>query len=320
MSSRLPIALATLAWTLALVAPARADVAAILRSEGSDARLGDRAEQIVADLLSAEGVEVIRSDDASERLARSNAACGELGCAVGARHRLEADVVLLVAAAPSRVEITMIGGEGRVCAGSRAIEARGVDAAALEAFRAAQRRQRAGRGPWIAIEGEPQGALVVVDGTEVGVTPYFGAIEPGRHRVDVRLDGFSPEERELEIGLDDQREHLVRVALTAEQSDRPPGPPRTEASGWNYVIGAALLGASIASAIGPVRTLLADDTCRPDAQGQCEVPALGPVSVALSIASGASLIGAAIFVLGTPIEAQVEAGTDRGALRLRARF
>lgn len=57
----------------------------------------------------------------------------------------------------------------------------------------------------------PEGARVVVDGVEAGVTPFVGTVTPGRHLIRIHLPGY----RTIERDLDFQAPYSIDVALEA---------------------------------------------------------------------------------------------------------
>jgi hypothetical protein len=76
---------------------------------------------------------------------------------------------------------------------------------------------------------QPGGARVVIDGTEVGTTPYQGTITPGRHRIRIFLPGYRTLDREMDFrapySIDQALEALPPVTLPADairiQDGRP---------------------------------------------------------------------------------------------------
>src|SRR5690349_10512675 len=80
-----------------------------------------------------------------------------------------------------------------ICAETEAAAQTGKD---LAAFLAANATAAAGTS--VRITSEPAGATVVIDGAEVGTTPYEAAIEPGPHSIALRHDGYDASSREFE--------------------------------------------------------------------------------------------------------------------------
>lgn len=69
-------------------------------------------------------------------------------------------------------------------------------------------RRMRGPGAMLAIRGAPDGAVIEVDGTEVGLAPWEAPIEPGHHRVSAIHAGLR---RTEEIDIDEERTGIVEV-------------------------------------------------------------------------------------------------------------
>ncbi|KYF82049.1 hypothetical protein BE11_38615 [Sorangium cellulosum] len=109
------------------------------------------------------------------------------------------------------------------------------------------------------------GAEVMVDGSVVGKTPLLDPVfvDPGRHTIAVRHDGFAPEEAAVEVAAGSEVRRafeLERPAPSAPPPPRPaPPPPRYEAKGPS--VGVIVAGGSVAAAgvaAGVVFTLVAN--------------------------------------------------------------
>lgn len=116
------------------------------------------------------------------------------------------------------------------------------------------------RAPELALESDPVGASVFVDGAEraAGRTPLRLPLPPGRHRVVLRLDGH--EDDGFEMDLREGRVHAVQRALTPKPlqaprvvvvpkvSEPPPaGPPPASGPDTRLIGGLALVGAGVAA-------------------------------------------------------------------------
>jgi hypothetical protein len=51
----------------------------------------------------------------------------------------------------------------------------------------------------VSVTSKPTGAIVLVDDLAVGTTPYNGDLEPGSRRIRVKLDGYLPSEKVVEL-------------------------------------------------------------------------------------------------------------------------
>ena len=74
-----------------------------------------------------------------------------------------------------------------------------------------------------------QGASVFVDGVRVGNTPLNEAIlvDPGAHRLELRLDGHQDFDERFEVAAGDERIFELSLAPLAEPEDREPVAPET---------------------------------------------------------------------------------------------
>ncbi len=66
--------------------------------------------------------------------------------------------------------------------------------------------------PELEVRSRPPGARVVIDGQEVGRTPWRGEVEPGRRQVDLELQDLAPVTRTVNAVRG--QEHLLEVVLT----------------------------------------------------------------------------------------------------------
>lgn len=104
----------------------------------------------------------------------------------------------------------------------------------------------------LSITTKPLGALVFVDGTELGVTPFRRTTYSGKHSVTLRNAGFRSEQREIEVPVS-QRLSLD-IALS-EGSDPLPQDGKNRVPVykkwwfWVAVGGAALVGAAVTGAV-----------------------------------------------------------------------
>jgi len=82
---------------------------------------------------------------------------------------------------------------------------------------------------YLTVASAPEGAEVIVDGEPIGVTPVLDhVVSPGRHIVDVRLDGSRPRRMVVDLGPDVKR----RLDFALENEFAPPtvavAPPSAE--------------------------------------------------------------------------------------------
>ena len=95
--------------------------------------------------------------------------------------------------------------------------------------------------PRLTVSSQPLGATVLIDGKEVGPTPWSDEVKPGDRKVAVALEGYKPDERKVPVVAG--RDADVSFALA-----RAPGPGKlhieTEPTGAAVVIDDAQVGTS----------------------------------------------------------------------------
>ncbi len=72
----------------------------------------------------------------------------------------------------------------------------------------------------LVVHSNVDGAQVIVDGQVLGQTPFEGAVAAGPHRVDVTLDGYTPQERSVQVpagGSEQIRALLIAKAVEPER-------------------------------------------------------------------------------------------------------
>lgn len=81
----------------------------------------------------------------------------------------------------------------------------------------------------LTILSRPERATVAVDGQPVGVTPWTGELEPGGHELSVKMDGYRPETRTIELSKDHAQD--IEVELEAEPvAETPSAEPASDRS------------------------------------------------------------------------------------------
>jgi len=74
-------------------------------------------------------------------------------------------------------------------------------------------------------ESNPPGAIVKVDGENIGVTPVTDDLRPGPHRVTLHLDGFADVEKELAIPAQKSTDFAFVLTSPATPVPHAPAPP-----------------------------------------------------------------------------------------------
>lgn len=143
----------------------------------------------------------------------------------------------------------------------------------------------------VTIASQPAGAMLIVDGRELGRAPVSGALAPGRHQVRAVLDGHLDAEQVIEVaagqsGVTQQFE----IGLTASVGDGGGG----AGGGFGAWKWAAAAGAVAAVAAGGVWVGIDGDCAKEAPSGACMrdygtqpqgIAAIG-VGVALGVAAG----------------------------------
>ncbi len=168
----------------------------------------------------------------------------------------------------------------------------------------------AGKKPVLEVVTTPPGASVLLDGTDIGVTPVKVEVEIGKHIIVVAKEGFVVEERTITaMGKNTKAKPLkLDIALKGEEpvpppppTDPPAVPPPVDPGaggysrlGWGFTIGGTVLVGAGAFLIHLDGTVTCDD-----GRGRTECPNVydtrGMGATALGL--GAALVGSGITLL-----------------------
>ena len=191
-----------------------------------DAQLAAAA---LSEALRMQGLRVLpRAQRGSDELPLDAGACDH-ACGAqlinGASADLAAWVKLSLASAArgGSAEVTLQDNAGHRYQGSAEIRGGDVREATTRAVLDARSYQLLGPGPWLRIEGTPEGAEVLVDGERVGALPYRAPIDAGKHEVVVREAGYVRFNQSVTIPADASRRTELRVALEPTPIETPPG-------------------------------------------------------------------------------------------------
>ncbi len=315
--------LVTTAFVLALLSPlgAEAQVFTVLPVE-RDSRV-DSSERMAA-FTAVQSARVLgpsaqfepvgalmhRLPDGEEALAD----CLEVDCAARLARESGIDAVLVVAVWPgddgraASVAVTLVEPTGETHEADADVGDAGVASAATNAVVAAARRRTMGGGVELRVGSEPEGALVMLDGTEVGVTPFVGTFEAGQHEVEVRLHGRS---ESWDVELEEEA-----VTLDADLGDGEGGAgegvgsnPATHDSHFpllDVVVGGALiLGGLVTLGVGPIQAAArSGEVTQPPAAGGGEPGQqihFGAAAIALTVVSVALLAAGGVVLIVQPL-------------------
>jgi hypothetical protein len=285
---------------------------AVLGPAAADSRdVADSAATALADALRMQGMQVVGFEDAKKQLGRGEN-CAD-NCATRLLHAVKADFSASVeirsdgSAGTGRAAVTLTDSSEHHFAGDASVRDGDVRDATTRALLEARAYQLLGPGPWLEVQGTPEGADVLIDGSRVGKVPYRAGIAAGTHQLVVRDAGYARFAQTLEVPGDESKKLALKVALEPTLIDAPaaamspldaPQPTAAPARGKGWlvlpiVVGA--LGVGLATAV----TIRLGTGLHPcigrDDQGLCtEKRSLNVWPTAAGYALGAVLIGTGI--------------------------
>jgi tetratricopeptide (TPR) repeat protein len=106
----------------------------------------------------------------------------------------------------------------------------------------------------LSVLSSPAGATVTVDGTPVGVTPWTGELNPGKHKLLLTYRGYTDERRTVMLSATEPREINLQMEQSTAAASVPhaaasavsPGPRLGPVPWLSMGVGAAALGAALA--------------------------------------------------------------------------
>ncbi len=318
-----------------------------------------------AALLEERGLTVIDAKTLNRRLKRAGAApCDTTRCAGSAAKRLGLDFIIalslwsdMAGREPKAVAASLVAPDGQAYPGDAVISTQEdwPDAVA-SALEGALDGFALGATRVLVVRGQPEGALVTIDGTPEGVLPYRKPLGPGKHEVLVSLEGYLSETRTIQLGSDDTQEVVLTVQLsptaarTSEQADDPPPAlptasatsldsalpatsPLDEPSGprqgvhWGHTLGAGTLGVAGAALLVVAFAGGGTECETPGADGTCLSGSEGNpgVRLAYGLSGMALLAGAATWATIRIIKrerahSRTEVSLSPGGLSLKHSF
>ena len=296
------VALCVLVVTSAFASGARAESVLLLSPQGDRSLRAEQAEaqRVLSEALQAQAVRVLLPETAVNDDLRLSAVddgtCDALDCAAERLQTIGADAAALLSLwaepgsprTPGSAFVTLVDRDNARYPGRVKLAGKGQDALARAvkgALLEARALQLLGRGPWLRIAGEPEGAQVVIDGKLAGTMPYRAAIEPGRHTVEVRGSGRRSFVQTVDVPPNASRqvELEVRFRRGASAGQGPSGewlvadaessaePPVESGSGSRPWVGPLLLGGAGTALIATDLVLVLGSGCQSrNTSGQCE--------------------------------------------------
>lgn len=315
-------ALLTLVLLVLSAGRAEAEVVLLMPADG-DEGLGAHAitaHAAVARALEAQGVELLSYAAARERAGGGELAeCRKLTCSAELCKKAGAELVMLVAVRkregqgkvkPREVQVTLVEPTDARYFGRAAVLQGDFSAAAREALLDARAYQLLGPGPHVRVESTPPGADVAIDDELVGETPYRAVIAPGKHTIEVRLDGHKTQAQMIDIPRGAQRPSRLTLTLEARalaatneeiEADidaATVAPPKHDS---RPIVGPLILGVIGVGLITYDVVRMASTGCDRNELGTCTKGTEVDVPIAVGIgAAGAVALGAGIlwFALG----------------------
>lgn len=216
----------------------------------------------------------------------------------------------------SSVTVTIVEHAAAYFTGASEIEGGDIEGGVRIAYKRAREKQAEGVGPWLTVQGKPEGASVYVDGAEFGRIPIVRRrLGPGTHTITVRADGYATMSEALEIPARLDHEEAFNVALS------PLGRAGRRRHVADWIIGSALMAGGLVYAIAGAVDYARDGDCAERAGGVCtgRYEADTTSTLKLGIGSGVTVLGAA-YLWWAPIGLAASASRDSAALSARIHF
>jgi hypothetical protein len=143
----------------------------------------------------------------------------------------------------------------------------------------------------------------------------------GGHLLTVELAGFSPRRESLQLGPGELREMELQLEREAEPVDV--APREREASAFDWLVGGALVVASVPPLWSGIAALVDDGECtgERDAAGRCSERVVFGTRSAVLLGVGVVALGVGVYVLvAQPFAVEVEASPSSAALRASVAF
>ncbi len=195
--------------------------------------------------------------------------------------------------APGSIVVGMIDADGRYV-GDEDVDGRVIGVVAALALASARSERERGPEPWVRVSGNPVGAIVRIDGREVGVVPYEGRVTAGDHQLEVSLGGYETFSRRFTAR--NGSTEAIDVALTGGSAGGGDDGPRVALIGT----GIALVVAGIVSfAVGGAIDAT-DGSCATPVGDRCAAGYPdGDVDTGLYVGGGVGVgVGATLLIVG----------------------
>ena len=288
--------------------------------QGGDA-VAKLADTAVRDALGMQGLRVVGWEEAAAKLPPGEPCSDVTACTPRVMKSAAAELVAGVvvtrssAGAAERVRVALLDVDKRRYDGEAEVQDGDVRTATTRALLEARSFQLLGPGPWLRVEGTPEGAEVLLDDRIVGRVPYRATVIPGGHKLRVREAGYTAYEQQLEVPATDDA-HVAQVVVALEPAPitlsnngadlravADDGSQAKRSSTW--LVGPLVLGGLgvVLAGVTTVRLATELDGCvNPDEDGRCtETRTVNTAPVVIAYTLSAAMIGASIvwIVLGS---------------------
>jgi hypothetical protein len=331
----LSIALALLALLVPSLALAQGQTCVLLPPPEESTAPADAHERVATTITGAlreHGLVVMASRDAQLRMAdQPMEGCSAIDCAPDVNRFLGTTFAVLteltwLRGRPTMINVVLIGLESGASAGGQAVIERGGDlgAAVSAAFAMAWDRWQADAQGQLVIDTTPPGAFIEIDGASVGRAPIRQLVGAGVHTVRATLEDYVASSREVTI--DRHEERALSIELTSNTpvvTDTPPIVPEEryeEQPSWlNWVLGGGGLLLGVGLAISPIWTAATAGDVIMGATGTDTV-VFDTTSIALTVISGAVVVGSTVFLIVHPINDRIRVGASATSLTVMGTF
>jgi hypothetical protein len=188
--------------------------------QGGDA-VSSLASSAMRDALGMQGLRVVGWDEAKARLAPSEKCDDVAACTAKVMKAASAELAAGVVVsrngqgAAERVRVALLDADKRRYDGESEVQDGDVRTATTRALLEARSFQLLGPGPWLRVEGTPEGAEVLLDDRIVGRVPYRATVIPGSHKLRVREAGYTAFEQQLNVPATDDS-HVAQIVVALE--------------------------------------------------------------------------------------------------------
>jgi hypothetical protein len=172
----------------------------------------------------------------------------------------------------------------------------------------------------VAVKSRPPGATVIVDGREMGTTPTTLELSAGKHRIELRKQGYAAAARSIDLAEGMHTSSEMNLVPAADGADRRA-----------RIAGGVLLGSGLALLGGGIAMVAVDgreykkrcDGDNVDGDGDCRFVYRLKWPGAVLVATGAVLAGVGVTILVVErrrSKSSLRAGITPNGVTLRGRF